>query len=414
VRDQGVQSVANKLIKRISVYCGACVLAIGVVEGWYAWRHLSEDFDQGLRLIAESQLPLLAVSVWEAEPLVIQRQLVQISQQPYIGYVRLRADIGAVFEAGDTRLHNHPNARIFNLAQPYDRDISLGTLELAPDPTVLYYEVGRSVGVAMLGYGVLCLLIIVLLKREVERPLRHILDFVAASPDRRNSQALVVERGQDHRRDEIDIVVEGFQSLHKEIDKQMRDLDAQVADRTNALQSAMESIQQLSTMDPLTGCYNRRLFNERIAQEAERADRHQRALTLVFADIDFFKRVNDAHGHLVGDQALCHVSTIMRRETRESVDWVVRYGGEEFLLVLPETDQEQAIGTAERLRAAIEAEPLFVRGQPIALTCSFGVAQYQPDEPYPDWLERVDKCLYTAKQNGRNRICAWENHDIQI
>ena len=414
MRDQGVQSVANKLIKRISVYCGACVLAIGVVEGWYAWRHLSEDFDQGLRLIAESQLPLLAVSVWEAEPLVIQRQLVQISQQPYIGYVRLRADIGAVFEAGDTRLHNHPNARIFNLAQPYDRDISLGTLELAPDPTVLYYEVGRSVGVAMLGYGVLCLLIIVLLKREVERPLRHILDFVAASPDRRNSQALVVERGQDHRRDEIDIVVEGFQSLHKEIDKQMRDLDAQVADRTNALQSAMESIQQLSTMDPLTGCYNRRLFNERIAQEAERADRHQRALTLVFADIDFFKRVNDAHGHLVGDQALCHVSTIMRRETRESVDWVVRYGGEEFLLVLPETDQEQAIGTAERLRAAIEAEPLFVRGQPIALTCSFGVAQYQPDEPYPDWLERVDKCLYTAKQNGRNRICAWENHDIQI
>ena len=414
MRDQGVQSVANKLIKRISVYCGACVLAIGVVEGWYAWRHLSEDFDQGLRLIAESQLPLLAVSVWEAEPLVIQRQLVQISQQPYIGYVRLRADIGAVFEAGDTRLHNHPNARIFNLAQPYDRDISLGTLELAPDPTVLYYEVGRSVGVAMLGYGVLCLLIIVLLKREVERPLRHILDFVAASPDRRNSQALVVERGQDHRRDEIDIVVEGFQSLHKEIDKQMRDLDAQVADRTNALQSAMESIQQLSTMDPLTGCYNRRLFNERIAQEAERADRHQRALTLVFADIDFFKRVNDAHGHLVGDQALCHVSTIMRRETRESVDWVVRYGGEEFLLVLPETDQEQAIGTAERLRAAIEAEPLFVRGQPIALTCSFGVAQYQPDEPYPDWLERVDKCLYTAKQNGRNRICAWENRDIQI
>ncbi len=414
MQDQAVQSVANKLIKRISVYCVASVLAIGVVEGWYAWRHLSEDFDQGLQLIAQSQLPLLAISVWEAEPLVIQRQLVQISQQPSIGYVRLRADIGAVFEVGNAELQNHPNTRVFNLAQPYDREISLGTLELAPDPTVLYYEVGRLVGVTLLGYGILCLLIIVLLKREVERPLRHILEYVGASPDRRNSQSLVVARGQDHRKDEIDIVVEGFQSMHKEIDKQMRELDAEVASRTQSLQSAMESIQQLSIMDPLTGCYNRRLFNERIVQEAERADRYQRALTLVFVDIDFFKRVNDTHGHSVGDQVLCHVSTIMRRETRESVDWVVRYGGEEFLLVLPETDQEQAMGTAERIRAAIAAEPLLVRGQPIALSCSFGVAQYQPDESHVAWLERVDKCLYDAKQTGRNRVCAWENRDIQI
>jgi diguanylate cyclase (GGDEF)-like protein len=373
VRDQAVQSVANKLIKRISVYCVACVLAIGVVEGWSSWRHVSEEFDKGLKLIAEAQLPLLAVSVWEAEPLVIQRQLVQISQQPYIGYVRLRADIGAVFEAGDPNLHSHPNARVFNLAQPYDRDISLGTLELAPDPTVLYYEVGRSVGIAMLGYGILCLLIIVLLKREVERPLRHILEYVAASPERRNSQALSVARGQDHRRDEIDIVVEGFQSMHKEIDKQMRELDAQVANRTNALQSAMESVQQLSTMDPLTGCYNRRLFSERIVQEAERADRYQRALTLVFADIDFFKRVNDAYGHLVGDQALCHISTIMRRETRESVDWVVRYGGEEFVLVLPDTDLAQAVGTAERVRAAVAAQPIGGTGPAHALTRCGGV-----------------------------------------
>ena len=107
MQEQAAQSVANKLIKRISVYCAASELAVGVVEGWYAWRHLSEDFDQGLQLIAQSQLPLLAISVWEAEPLVIQRQLVQISQQPSIGYVRLRADIGAVFEVGNGELHNH-------------------------------------------------------------------------------------------------------------------------------------------------------------------------------------------------------------------------------------------------------------------------------------------------------------------
>ena len=149
-------------------------------------------------------------------------------------------------------------------------------------------------------------------------------------------------------------------------------------------------------------------------EEAERAERLARPLTLVFADIDFFKRVNDNHGHSVGDQVLCHVSTIMRREIRESVDWVVRYGGEEFVLVLPDTDQAQAVGTAERVRSAVAAQPLVVRGQDIRVTCSFGVAQFQPGEPTLDWLERVDQCLYGAKQAGRNRVCAWENRDTRI
>jgi len=278
----------------------------------------------------------------------------------------------------------------------------------------LYFEIGRSLGFALVGYVILCCLIILLLKREVERPLRHVLKYVTGSPQNGRPQMPAAVRGEDHRKDEIDMVVEGFQTLHQKIDLRMRELDAEVESRTNALQSAMESIHQLSIMDPLTACYNRRLFNERIVEEAERGQRLQRPLTLVFADIDFFKRVNDKHGHSVGDQVLCHVSAIMRREIRESVDWVVRYGGEEFVLVLPSTDQDQAIGTAERVRLAIAAEPLHVRGQDIRVTCSFGVAQFQPGEPTSTWLDRVDKCLYGAKQAGRNCVRAWENQDIHI
>ena len=412
--DGAIQSVTQRLIKRITAYSVVCVLAICVAQGWYSWHHMSEEFDKSLLLIGETQLPLLAISVWDAEPLAIERQMAHISQQPYIAYARLTADVGAVFEAGDPALHGLSDARIFNLAQPNDHEVSIGTLELVPDPAFLYSEIGRSVGFALVGYVILCCLIILLLKREVERPLRHVLDYVTGSAQDRSNQMPAVGRGQDHRKDEIDIVVEGFQTLHKQIDLRMRELDAEVESRTTALQSAMESIQQLSIMDPLTACYNRRLFNERIVEEAERAQRLARPLTLVFADIDFFKRVNDNHGHSVGDQVLCHVSAIMRREIRESVDWVVRYGGEEFVLVLPGTDQEQAVGTAERVRAAIAAEPLAVRGQAIRSTCSFGVAQYQPGEPTSVWLERVDKCLYTAKQSGRNQVCAWENRDIQI
>ena len=411
--DGAIQSVTQRLIKRITAYSVVCVLAICVAQGWYSWHHMSEEFDKSLLLIGVTQLPLLAISVWDAEPLAIERQMARISQQPYIAYARLTADVGAVFEAGDPALHGRSDARIFNLAQPNDHEVSIGTLELVPDPAFLYSEIGRSVGFALVGYVILCCLIILLLKREVERPLRHVLDYVTGSAQDRSNQMPAVGRGQDHRKDEIDIVVEGFQTLHKQIDLRMRELDAEVESRTTALQSAMESIQQLSIMDPLTACYNRRLFNERIVEEAERAQRLARPLTLVFADIDFFKRVNDNHGHSVGDQVLCHVSAIMRREIRESVDWVVRYGGEEFVLVLPGTDQEQAVGTAERVRAAIAAEPLAVRGQAIRSTCSFGVAQYQPGEPTSVWLERVDKCLYTAKRSGRNQVCAWENRDIQ-
>jgi len=413
VADGAIQSVTQRLIKRITAYSVVCVLAICVAQGWYSWHHMSEEFDKSLLLIGVTQLPLLAISVWDAEPLAIERQMARISQQPYIAYARLTADVGAVFEAGDPALHGRSDARIFNLAQPNDHEVSIGTLELVPDPAFLYSEIGRSVGFALVGYVILCCLIILLLKREVERPLRHVLDYVTGSAQDRSNQMPAVGRGQDHRKDEIDIVVEGFQTLHKQIDLRMRELDAEVESRTTALQSAMESIQQLSIMDPLTACYNRRLFNERIVEEAERAQRLARPLTLVFADIDFFKRVNDNHGHSVGDQVLCHVSAIMRREIRESVDWVVRYGGEEFVLVLPGTDQEQAVGTAERVRAAIAAEPLAVRGQAIRSTCSFGVAQYQPGEPTSVWLERVDKCLYTAKRSGRNQVCAWENRDIQ-
>lgn len=412
--DSAVQSVTRRLIQRITAYSVVCVLTICVAQGWYSWHHMSEEFDKSLLFIGETQLPLLATSVWDAEPMAIERQLAEISQRPYIAYARLTADVGAVFEAGNPALHGRSNARLFNLAQPNDHEVSIGTLELVPDLSFLYLEIGRSVGFTLVGYVILCCLIILLLKREVERPLRDVLEYVTGPPQARSKRMQSAGRGEDRRKDEIDMVVEGFQTLHQKIDLRMRELDAEVESRTNALQSAMESIHQLSIMDPLTACYNRRLFNERIVEEAERAERLARPLTLVFADIDFFKRVNDNHGHSVGDQVLCHVSAIMRREIREGVDWVVRYGGEEFVLVLPGTDQDQAVGTAERVRIAIATEPLHVRGQDIILTCSFGVAQYQPGEATSAWLDRVDKCLYGAKQSGRNQVRAWENQDIHI
>jgi GGDEF domain-containing protein len=293
---------------------------------------MSEEFDKSLLLIGETQLPLLAIGVWDAEPSAIGTALAQVSQRPYIAYARLTADVGAVFEVGDSALHGHPNARLFNLAQPNYHELSIGTLELVPDPLFLYSEIGHSLGFALVGYVILCCLIILLLKREVERPLRHVLEYVTGSPRMAAPRCLRPCAGRSLQRDEIDMVVEGFQTLHQKIDLRMRELDAEVESRTNALQSAMEWIDQLSIMDPLTACYNRRLFDERIREEAERGQRLQRPLTLVFADIDFFKRVNDKHGRLLRatEPGAPTSAPSCAVKFGESVDWVVRYGGEEF------------------------------------------------------------------------------------
>jgi len=98
-----IQSVTKRLIQRITAYSVVCVLAICVAQGWYSWRHMSEEFDKSLLLIGETQLPLLAIGVWDAEPSAIERQLAQVSQRPYIAYARLTADVGAVLKSGILR-----------------------------------------------------------------------------------------------------------------------------------------------------------------------------------------------------------------------------------------------------------------------------------------------------------------------
>ena len=140
-------------------------------------------------------------------------------------------------------------------------------------------------------------------------------------------------------------------------------------------------------------------------QEVHRAQRHQRPLSVVFCDIDYFKLINDDRGHLIGDQVLRSFAELLRCELRAEIDWIVRYGGEEFLIVLPETDLEGAVQLAERIRSIVAANKIDTDELPVKLTASFGVAQYEPEESYGGLIERADKCLYLAKNTGRNRVC---------
>ncbi|MCE3261392.1 MAG: diguanylate cyclase [Pseudoduganella sp.] len=184
-------------------------------------------------------------------------------------------------------------------------------------------------------------------------------------------------------------------------------LEERILQRTLELLQANRKLEELATTDPLTGIANRRKMTEQIAHELERARRFHHPLSLLMVDIDHFKRINDTYGHEVGDQAIIKTATLLTAHLR-AVDSAARFGGEEFVLLMPETHIAVAAHAAERLRAQaaqlrIEAEGGIV----VELTISIGVAAADPhgtpDTP-SSLLVRADKALYRAKKEGRNRV----------
>jgi diguanylate cyclase (GGDEF)-like protein len=160
--------------------------------------------------------------------------------------------------------------------------------------------------------------------------------------------------------------------------------------------------------DSLTGLALRRVFDDHIEAEMERWRRYERPFSVVMFDIDYFKQVNDAHGHDVGDQALRLVARCGRAAVRPS-DLIARIGGDEFGIVLPETSDTEAVEIAVRLLDAIRAAPLETQQGPLALTGSFGVASVRhTDEGVATVIKRADEALYSVKRRGRNGVAAYQ------
>ena len=165
-----------------------------------------------------------------------------------------------------------------------------------------------------------------------------------------------------------------------------------------------EELERLANIDSLTGLVNRGAILRKLGEQTKYANRYREEFSLDMLDIDHFKKVNDQYGHLTGDDVLEQVAILVRQDIREA-DTAGRYGGEEFIIILPRTDLSSALNVAERVRKTIEASEMKdSKGNVFGITVSQGISIYQPGEDEYSLISRADNALYKAKENGRNRV----------
>lgn len=221
--------------------------------------------------------------------------------------------------------------------------------------------------------------------------------------------------GQRERLERLVRISDGYHSISRhqsltlaeQYDKQLRRLEklARISDRyQNSLRELSEALKVSALQDPLTGLDNRRSLMEQLREESERATRKNQPYGLAILDVDRFKLINDRFGHDAGDKALCAISDAIRKTLRE-YDVCGRWGGEEFLVLLPETSTEFATQVTERIRSSIEQVQIELpQAESPPITASFALTQYQPGESYSDTINRADALLLEAKALGRNRV----------
>ena len=228
------------------------------------------------------------------------------------------------------------------------------------------------------------ILLSILLPRML-RPLTDTARSIREMADGRRALAALPVR----RHDEVGALVLSFNKLV-----------ARLGEKEKALLQTMEKLDRLAGTDALTGAWNRRQFYEAVEPELERFRRYRRPLALVMLDVDRFKTINDRHGHATGDRVLQQIAHCIRGTLRRP-DSLTRWGGEEFLVLLPDTGLASAAALAERMRDSIATHHIDNVG---GVTASFGVAELGASEARDEWVARADAALYRAKQGGRNRV----------
>jgi diguanylate cyclase (GGDEF)-like protein len=235
--------------------------------------------------------------------------------------------------------------------------------------------------------------------RWIRKPLRQLLDFAQQLTHGHYDASLDYQSG-----DEFGELVASLKNMRDKVNEREKELQAAHAD----LSKANSLLEHQSNTDALTTIYNRRYFDEMLSKEISRNSRLNTPIALILCDVDYFKQFNDTYGHQEGDYCLRQVALTLQRSFTRSEDVVTRYGGEEFGIILPNTDREQAIEMAVEMQSQVSALKIPHKSSGVAdhVTISVGVGVIRPDKDtiMSTLIEEADKALYQAKNDGRNLI----------
>ena len=219
----------------------------------------------------------------------------------------------------------------------------------------------------------------------------------------------MTERIEANQR-QIDANQQALRQAHSEMERRVEERTAELEDTNQELRTQIKErlwveqiLKETSRTDYLTNLLNRRAMVKRLDKEAALQQRHGQDFCLIMLDLDHFKNINDNYGHDAGDQVLVRVADILRQEIRES-DELSRWGGEEFLVLLPQTHLDEARDLAERLRTQLARMDTTYRSEDTRITGSFGVVQFDGSRALTACIKKADEALYEAKHSGRNRV----------
>ncbi|MBI5461748.1 MAG: diguanylate cyclase [Gammaproteobacteria bacterium] len=304
------------------------------------------------------------------------------------------------------RLHAQPGQPF--AFQSFDRRDVLGVADTSREQSVTVmalkdrvdvYAVWRALRNQLLmligGLSLLVGLLAYRIGRSIVLPLQRLIG--AAEHIAGGNLAMQLPAARD---DEIGRLTRAFNQMTDSLRRGRAEIEA----ASRALRRQNQLLERLSITDGLTGLYNRRKLDEILTDQIARYQRSRRSFSVLMLDIDHFKPLNDSHGHLLGDEVLVHVADILAQSIR-SVDFAARYGGEEFVIVLAETTAQDALDTAERIRAKVADACYGTPEQRISVTVSVGVAECrEADATAEAVIARADQALYQAKDAGRNRV----------
>ncbi|SEP44786.1 diguanylate cyclase (GGDEF) domain-containing protein [Methylobacterium sp. ap11] len=433
VLDGGPSSRDRALAGRLMRVIFGCyvIVAVGLtaVQMMVAYRAASQRLQDDVAALQRTFTPGIEDAMWRYNAEVLRGILAGMQEIPAVVGVEVRDEAGRRVQATGTftdeagavwpvgrneeaklaaRPFGTPFSRTFPVVHTDEngRIYPIGSWTVHSDDSIAIEQVKNTLYVILINSAIksvmLWFIFYLVIRTMVGRPLGQIRDYLARmDADSLGAPPLMIEAGGRNElhalagalntmRDRLRWSFEENAALMRDLREMNATLQDRIAERTRDLET-------LAHTDLLTSLFNRRKLDEALAEATE--DR-ERPLSLILGDIDNFKSVNDRHGHKVGDQVLIAFAGLLRDAVRPT-DILGRWGGEEFMLLCPDTDLAAAVALAERLRQRVEETALPEAG---TRTCSFGVATLAPGESTDSLVGRADAALYRCKRNGRNRV----------